>query len=319
MKINFLHQLIMAGILIISVAAHAQKKNLEEEADLNFQTHFFEALKQRAINNYSKAIESLEKCTEFNPENDAVEFEFSKNHLLLKNYDQAETFINKALISDPNNIYLLQHKVKIIKEQGDLKEAIEHQKRIIELQPKFSDDLVLLYIQNKNYKLAESLIEKIDKNALSTTKTNFYKTFLEKRKEPQKNSSKLNVLSIENADIETLRKLYSEKKDFKVLKELLIKEANEEVYDVLNTDSQAALELFPAQPIVYKMNGLALLELGKYNESISVLRIGIEFVIDDKIMEADFYELLSRNYLSLNNKSEFIKYKQKAEALRKQQ
>jgi tetratricopeptide (TPR) repeat protein len=309
----------MFGILIISVTVHSQKKNLEEDTALNFQTHFFEALKQRAINNYSKAIESLEKCAEIDKENDAVEFEFSKNHLLLKNYDQAEVFINKALKSDPNNIYLLQHKVKINKAQGDLKEAIEDQKRIVEMQPKLSNDLVLLYIQNKNYKLAEGLIENIDKNALSTTKTNFYKAFLEKRKEPQKNSSKSNTLSIENADIETLRKLYTKKKDFKVLKELLIKEAKEEVFDVLNTDSRMALELFPAQPIVYKMNGLALLELGKYNESISVLRIGIEFVIDDTIMEADFYELLSRNYLSLNKNSEAIKYKQKAEALRKQQ
>lgn len=319
MKANFLHQFALLGILIISVTAHAQKKNLEEDAALNFQTHFFEALKQRAINNYSKAIESLEKCVEIDLDNDAVEFEFAKNYLLLKNYKQADTFINKALERDSNNIYLLQHKVKILKEQGGLKEAIEYQKRIIELQPKFSDDLVLLYIQDKNYHLAESLIEKIGKNAQSTTKTKFYKTFLEKQKEPQKSSAKSEAPSLENTDIETLRKLYKEKRDFIVLKELLIKEAKEEVFELLNSDSQTALELFPAQPIVYKMNGLSLFQLGKYNESISVLTIGIEFVIDDKIMEADFYELLSKNYLSLDNKSESEKYKQKAEALRKQQ
>ncbi len=319
MKVNFLHKFLMVGILLISITTHGQKKHLEEDAALNFQVHFFEALKQKAINNYSKAIESLEKCAEIDSESKTVDFEFSKNYLLLKNYNPAETFIDKALKRDPNNIYLLQHKVKIFKEQGSLKNAIELQMKIIKIKPKFSDELVLLYIQNKDYKLAENLIVEIKKNAMSTTKTNFYNVFLEKRKKPNKNFSKSNVTSTKNADIETLKKIYDEKKDFKVLKEILIKEAKDEVYDLLNSDCRAALELFPVQPFLYKMNGLALLNLGKYIEAITVLTIGIEFVIDDKKMEADFYELLSKNYMSLNNKSESIKYQQKAEALRKKQ
>jgi predicted Zn-dependent protease len=316
MKVNFLHHIAMLGIFIISIASNAQNETLAEEENLNFQRHFFEALKQKAINNYGKAIESLEKCAEIDGESKAVEFEMAKNHLLLKNYIPAEIFINKALKRDPNNVYMLQHKVKLLKEQGRLKEAIVGQKQLIEIQPNLSDNLVLLYIQNKNYDLAENLIKKIHEDALSTTKTNFYTSFLEKRKKPLKKVKKTNEPNTDNANIETLRKLYKEKGEFGVLKELLSKEAIEEDFDLLNTDSEAALELFPAQPIIYKMNGLSLFRLGKYNESISVLRTGIEFVIDDISMEADFYELLSKNYLSLNNQPEYIKYKQKAEALR---
>ena len=58
--------------------------NMEEEQDLKFQTYFFEALKQKAINNYGKAIENLEHCNAIKVNNKAVEFELSKNYLLLK-------------------------------------------------------------------------------------------------------------------------------------------------------------------------------------------------------------------------------------------
>ncbi|MDO9037074.1 MAG: tetratricopeptide repeat protein, partial [Lutibacter sp.] len=68
---------------------------------------------------------------------------------------------------------------------------------------------------------------------------------------------------------------------------------------------------------LYKMNGLALNKLGKYNEAIAVLSIGIDFVIDNSAMEADFYEQLSISYEKLGNKSEAIKYKQRSAALRK--
>ncbi len=70
------------------------------------------------------------------------------------------------------------------------------------------------------------------------------------------------------------------------------------------------------QPFLYKMNGVALNRLRKYNEAISVLTIGIDFVVDDNTMEADFYEQFSISYEGLNNKEEALKYKQKAERLR---
>jgi len=87
---------------------------------------------------------------------------------------------------------------------------------------------------------------------------------------------------------------------------------------MLFVDSKAALELFPAQPYLYKMSGLALNKLGKYNEAINVLTLGIDFVIDNTAMEADFYEQLSKSYEGLKQKSEALKYKQKAVDLRNQ-
>ena len=89
----------------------AQNNNVAEENALKFQTYFFEALKQKAIKNYNKAIENLEKCYELDSTNMAVQFELSKNNLLLSNYYEAEIFIDQALNKHVDNIYLLKHKI----------------------------------------------------------------------------------------------------------------------------------------------------------------------------------------------------------------
>ncbi|PKP28566.1 MAG: hypothetical protein CVU01_03945, partial [Bacteroidetes bacterium HGW-Bacteroidetes-18] len=168
MKATCLNSLIAVGMVFISGFSYAQKINTQEENNLKFQTHFFEALKQKAIKNYNKAIESLELCSEIDSSNISVLFEFSKNHLELNNSFEAELFIDKALALEHENRYLLQHKVAVLKAQRNFGKAIEVQKKIVQLQPKETEELVFLYIQNKNFDLAETLILKMEENAMAT-------------------------------------------------------------------------------------------------------------------------------------------------------
>ena len=64
-------------------------------------------------------------------------------------------------------------------------------------------------------------------------------------------------------------------------------------YSLLLEDSQLALSLYPEQAYVYLMHGIALNSFRKYREAIKVLDDGIEWIADDPIMEAKFYENLS--------------------------
>ena len=304
-------------MLFISSISYAQKIDTEEENSLKFQTHFFEALKQKAIKNYGKAIESLEKCNEMDSLNVSVMFEFSKNHLELNHYFEAELFIDKALEIEAENRYLLQHKVAVLKAQRNFNKAIEVQKRLLKIQPKDTEELVFLYIQNQNFAEAEAMIATIEENAMATMRIKSFKSFLEKRKLLQEKTEKPVAAITDNTDVESLKKSYAENKDFKTVKEILDKEAAGELFEAVYAYSNEALELFPEQPFLYKMNGLALNKLGKYNEAIAVLSIGIDFVIDNSAMEADFYEQLSISHEKLGNKSEALKYKQRSAALRK--
>ena len=66
--------------------------------------------------------------------------------------------------------------------------------------------------------------------------------------------------------------------------------------------SNKGLELFPAQAFVYLMNAKALNSQRKYNEAIDKLQNGIDFVIDDTSLEADFYNELAVGYDGLGKK-----------------
>ena len=54
-----------------------------------FQEYFFEALKQKAIENYELAITALKKAEQLQPNNAVVFFELGKNYKFLENYGQA--------------------------------------------------------------------------------------------------------------------------------------------------------------------------------------------------------------------------------------
>lgn len=316
MSYKKLHILFLIGIGLISSFCYAQKPSSAEEIDLNFQNYFFEALKDRAINNYTKAIESLEKCYELDSTNLAVEFELSKNYLLLKKYFEAELFIDQAIKKEPENINLLGHKVSILKSQRNYADAIEIQKKIIEKKPTYSDQLVLLYIQNRDFKSAEKLIETIEEKGLATTRVKRFKTYLTNRKFKKKEQVITEKSTTEIKGLEELKEIFNDKKEFKILLEILKYEIENSLFEELNTDCNNGLEFFPAQPILYQISGFALNKLGKYNEAINVLSVGIDFVIDNVEMEVDFYNQFVIGYEGLGNKKEALKYKQKAEKLK---
>ncbi|RXP64454.1 hypothetical protein EC396_00315 [Lutibacter sp. HS1-25] len=328
MKNRFLYGLLCLGILVISKVSYAQeldsimafsqnKSSKKEDNSLKFQTYFFEALKQNAINNHSKAIESLEQCMAIDNNNTAVHFEFSKNYFGLKKYNEAQIFIDNALKNEPENVYLLNYKVLIFKRQRNFTDAIVVQKKLIKINPKYSEDLILLYLQNQEYENAEKMIVEVEKKALGSTKIIGYKKYLDRK---LIGADTLNVAQNEtenNVDLATLKKQFNLKKDYKVLVNILNYEAENNLFEMLVTDSANGLEFYPSQPFLYKMNGLALNKLAKYNEAIAVLTIGIDFVIDNNVLEADFYEQLAISYQGLNNKNEALKYQQKAAELRR--
>ncbi len=314
MKKKILHKLSLIFILFISCFSSAQEIDEKEENDLKFQDYFFEALKQRAIYNYSEAIENLENCYQIDSTNLAVEFELSKNYLSEKKYFESEIFIDKALLKEPQNIHLLNLEVEIYKSQHKFEEAIKAQQKLIEINPSNSEKLITLYLQNKNFDKAKELISEIEKNGLGTLKISTYIRYLDRRRNPKNQTERQN--SSKNTSISDLKKQYSEKKDYKILKQILKQEFENKDFDSMFLDSKNGIELFPVQPYLYLMNAISAIELTKYTEAIAVLSIGIDFVIDDKNLEAQFYEQFSNAYQGLNNFDEAEKFNLKSKKLR---
>ncbi|MCF6182648.1 tetratricopeptide repeat protein [Lutibacter sp.] len=315
MKSNYLviYILFLLGINIGGL--FAQNTTLTEENNLKFQTSFFEALKQKAIENYPKAIENLENCYQLDSSNTAVQFELAKNYFLLKRNYEAAVFINKALYKKPNNVYLLQQKVAIFKADQNFKKAIKIQQKIIKIQPNLSNNLVLLYILNHNYNKAKKLIVEIENQALANTKTIGLSKYLKSKTQP--NESNKNQVEV-NSEDDNLIVNYNQTKNYKTLVKIINSYIKEEYFNQLNSLTKSELDLFPTQPFLYYANGLALTNLKKYNDAITVLEIGIDFVIDNPPLKSQFYDLLATCYTAINKPKEALKHKQKALNLRKE-
>lgn len=89
-------------------------------------------------------------------------------------------------------------------------------------------------------------------------------------------------------------------------------------YEDVRELSAQALENFPSQPVLYLFQGVALNKLEKFEQAESSLKDGLDYLVDDIRMEADFYAQLSFSYHGMNNAGLANEYRAKAEELLKE-
>jgi predicted Zn-dependent protease len=282
--------------------------NLKEESYLKFQNHFFKALAQKSIYNYRLAIRSLEKCNELKPNDIAVLFELSKNYLMLKKFIEAEEFAKQVLVIDPSNYWVLEHLSKLYMASRNIKKAIIVHEKIAKQNPKEKEKLVYLYYQNNQLNKAKELLAELEKQQQLTAGLRVFKNRFIKKNIAQK--------VVEIKKLPQLIQEFETNKSFGSLYKILTLSAKTDT-NVLLSYSQRGLELFPAQAFVYLMNAKALNQQRDFNKAIEQLTNGIDFVIDNNTLEADFYDEIAKSYNGLGNSKEAIKNKNKALALRK--
>lgn len=275
---------------------------LVEQQEINFQTFFFEALQQKSIGNFDKAIFALEACDNIEKENIAVLFELSKNYSFLFKYTEAEYYILKGLEKDPVNLYMLRHLKEIKTKQNDYQGAIVIQNRIIKIKPEEEADLVILYIKSGEIDEAIALLRKLDHiDKVPEGLESLKESLLQDPKEPLISGSN-QISEVESkSKVELLRDEYELKKDFDSMKLLLERELKTKQFLDLLEDSEDGLARFPAQPFLYLMHGRALNQLRKYEEAIKSLEDGLDYLIDDDVMKVDFLNEISLSYKGLGN------------------
>jgi predicted Zn-dependent protease len=281
-------------------------KDLTEEKELDFQQFFFKALSEKSIGNYQKAIENLENSNQILAGNMAVYFEFSKNYLLLNKTLLAKEYIKRALNNEPNNIWMLQHLVKIHIKDKNFSDAIEVQEKLVTLNLSEQELLVKLYLNNKEEDKAISLMNTMEQNNGLSTSFKRLKEGLAKRN----NNS---VVEEKITDGGSLEEQFKANKSYAVLQQILL--AAKENPEVLLKYSDEGILLFPAQPFVYLMKGKALNYQKKFKNALISLQNGIDFVIEDT-MEADFYKEMAVSYKGLGNFKEEKNFIEKSKKIK---
>lgn len=129
-----------------------------------FQEAFFEALKQKGIENYDRAIEQLNTCIKLDitSSQPILYFERGKNHLLLKDYDLAEADFLKTLELKPNQEPVLNLLYDLYYQNRDYEKAETTIKQLIPFDSQYKEDLARLYSARRQYDEALTLIDELD-------------------------------------------------------------------------------------------------------------------------------------------------------------
>ena len=408
-----------------------------------FQELFYEALKQKGIENYDRAAEAFQKCIEIDNSVPVLYFELGKSYNKLKNFGAAEDALKEAVDKDPDNEWFLDELYGFYASQNEYDKAIKTVKQLVRFHPDYKEDLASLYVRTKEYDAALEVLDALDaefgisvsrdimrnriyeatgrkkdqiKNLESRVEDNpekesnylalifrysennekgkafetakellkinpnsqlvhlaLYKFYLddndaEKAIESMKiviksteikPEAKLKVLTDfvkfvkENPEYETdlieatamvsdtnnsktvielgqyyLAKNNKEKalenfevalklesNNFEVLRNVMLLYIDLKKFDLAKEKSGDALETYPSQALLYLINGVALNELNQPKEALESLETGLDYIIEDTKMEADFYNQLSKAYTLLNNTTKAKTFSDKAKQL----
>lgn len=446
----FLGILFSSEAIAQEIETPAQDVNVDDLGTVTdeFQEYFFEALKQKAIENYEKAIVALQKCESLQPENAVIHFELGKNYNALEKYEQAIPSLQKANRLKPNQEWVLVELMDAFHDARDYEQAILIAEKLLPFNSKYNENLADILFESKQYDALLSLLDKLDSElglteyrtglrqqiyALTDNTPAQIQVLLDAIKlNPENERNYLNLIFVyseqdmQKEAFETAKnmekifptskvvhlalykfhldsgetkaalnsmKLILEAEEidpeskFKVLNDFLLfvnenpsyedellevaemfskSESSPEIYqrfgeyylkknqkekalgyfelgieknldnfdllrntlllqlDLSKLDnalklSDKAIEIFPAQPILYLIKGAALNKKKEFTEAAEILTFGLDYLIDNQIMTAEFYDQLSITYTGLGNAEKAIEFNEKAAEIKKSQ
>jgi tetratricopeptide (TPR) repeat protein len=176
MKKSALYSLLFALFFAPTfLLAQEEPKDTLALAENKFEDSFYESLKQKGMENYDKAIASLEKCQALQSENDVVYFELGKNYLSQKKYKEAYDNFEKAAIIDPKNRWAWVGMYDVCYETHDYNQAIRIVQKLVEFKVDYKEDLVSLYMNTQQYDKALDLINDLNQTVGKSDKRELYK------------------------------------------------------------------------------------------------------------------------------------------------
>ena len=199
-----------------------------------FQEAFFEALKQKGIENYELALSALDKAARAAKGDETqlavVSFEKGKNLVYLKKYNAAEVHFEKVLITASDQLDVMEALYDVYYLQRNYDKAIPLVKELIVKDPDYKEDLANLYIRTKQFDDAIVILDELDQDLgesvyRNTLRKSVYRATGNNEQQIEKLENRVDVNPKKEQDYLSLIYLYSDEgntaKAFETAKELL--------------------------------------------------------------------------------------------------
>ncbi len=244
-------------------------------------------------NKVNKAVEELEKLIAFYPNEPkyyAVLAELCLNNDL---DEKAEWAYQKIIELDPENPYVHISLADYYKKNGNEEQAFEELKKgfrnpALDIDTKIQI-LIQYYTINEIYEdykdqaftLANILVEVYPDDPKSYSMQGDF--LYQAEKYPEALEAFNNVIKLDSSK-------------YLVWEQLLFTLSSLDSNNALLRDSRKTIELFPEQPLPYLFAGGALYMNKEWDDCVEILEKGLYFVVNNRIMEAQFFAYLGDAY-----------------------
>ncbi|KXO00515.1 hypothetical protein LS48_03675 [Aequorivita aquimaris] len=263
----------------------------------------------RAAGNTEGAIENLEQKIDNNPKNEKEYLNLIFLYSEQGNKEKAFEAAKNLLKNNPKSELVHLALYKFYLDEGNASEAIKSMKIVFnseevdkETQYKVLGDFIQFVNENPEYEtdLAEIVNQFSIENGRVYEKLGDYYA-AKNRKEDALNAYEKGI--VQDPD------------NYNLLKNTLLFQIDFKKYEAAAKLSSEGLEIFPAQALLYLLNGVANNGLQKSEAAIESLEIGLDFILEDPKMERDFYEQLSLAHRTKGNAQKAKMYADKATAI----
>ena len=269
---------------------------LEQQNGVSKDVSMQKARLYQRLGKQDKAIEELKKLIEFDPKDPQIYGMLAEVYQDMGEKEKALETYNKILEVDPENPFIHLSLADFYRSNGEKEKSIAELKKAFE--NKELDIDTKISILSSYYSLI-TLHPELKEQALEMCKL----LIISHPSEPRAHAVYGDFLEQDERFEEALDEYYKAKEleatEFTIYRKVLFLEAQLQRIDSLKKDSEEALDLFPNQPIVYLLNGIANIQKKNYTEAVSVLNTGVKMVVDNKPLEGDFYMYLGDSYNEL--------------------
>lgn len=256
--------------------------------------------------NNDAAIKELEKGQKAFPKDPQIIATMVDHYFRNNEYSKAISKLEELVVADPSNGRAHLALADIYRQQGRKEDAY---KELFEAFPLLDVDLdtkmqVLISIHDSQEGVDPEAMQLVD--LLVKTYPGEAKPLSIKGDFLLKQNDEKGALNAYRSALDYDNSLYP------IWNQVLIMEYQTAEFDLLFEDSKECLDLFPTMSIVYLLNGVSANQLKKHETALESLQSGIELVINDPAMKAEFNGQIGEAYFGLKEYSEGTKFYKKA-------
>ena len=288
--------LLMLGIGPVVWGQEEESAEISLEAYTDtFQEKFFEALKEKGIENFDRASALLQECKQMQPDNPVVDHELAKTLAASGDLEAAETYARAAVEAEPTEYWYLNTLMNILKAQ--YRDVAQAAPNLPFQMPRFRINLARWYLDQSEAGKALAQLE----NLTSSPEVERLRNHAERLEDSARGPSE----SVKLPPVADQPEEGSAPYYMQMLETHLTGKRWEEAREM----ASEAIETYPLQPFFYFAKGQALLASDNASEAALTLEMGEALLLEEDALAQRFYRALAEAHSALGNEEKAQSYR----------